>query len=97
MFLQLLPMSAVPVPHLQREGGAGWLGSRVGSDRLSRRGSTATSSLSYWREIGDPRVLADWGDLKEQREAVRMKRPPLAYAPRSEQAEIMRQIAREIS
>lgn len=63
----------------------------------SRRGFVATSSLQEWREIGDPRVLAVIGDLKEQREAVRMHRPLLAYAPHSDQSEIMRQIAREIS
>lgn len=63
----------------------------------SRRGYVATSSLKEWREIGDPRVLAVIGDLKEQREAVRMHRPLLAYAPHSDQSELMRQIAREIS
>lgn len=63
----------------------------------SRRGYVATSSLQEWRNIGDPRVLAVVGDLKEQREAVRMRRPLLAYAPHSDQAELMRQIAREIS
>ncbi|NUK50370.1 ParA family protein [Streptomyces lunaelactis] len=63
----------------------------------SRRGFVATSSLQEWREIGDPRVLAVIGDLKEQREAVRMHRPLLAYAPHSDQSEIMRLIAREIS
>ncbi|OKJ49490.1 phosphopantetheine--protein transferase [Streptomyces sp. CB02009] len=63
----------------------------------SRRGFVATSSLQEWRELGDPRVLAVIGDLKEQREAVRMHRPLLAYAPHSDQSEIMRQIAREIS
>jgi chromosome partitioning protein len=62
-----------------------------------RRGFVATSSLQEWREIGDPRVLAVIGDLKEQREAVRMHRPLLAYAPHSDQSELMRQIAREIS
>jgi chromosome partitioning protein len=63
----------------------------------SRRGYVATSSLQEWRNIGDPRVLAVIGDLKEQREAVRMRRPLLAYAPYSDQSELMRQIAREIS
>ncbi|WP_351233294.1 ParA family protein [Streptomyces sp. NPDC002133] len=63
----------------------------------SRRGYVATSSLQEWRSLGDPRVLAVIGDLKEQREAVRMRRPLLAYSPHSDQAENMRQIAREIS
>ncbi|GGT73276.1 phosphopantetheine--protein transferase [Streptomyces atratus] len=63
----------------------------------SRRGYVATSSLKAWRNLGDPRVLAVIGDLKEQREAVRKRMPLLAYAPHSDQSEIMRQIAREIS
>lgn len=63
----------------------------------SRRGFVATSSLKEWRQLGDPRVLAVIGDLKEQREAVRKHRALLAYSPHSDQAELMRQIAREIS
>ncbi|MET7563717.1 ParA family protein [Streptomyces sp. NPDC005479] len=63
----------------------------------SRRGYVATSSLKEWRNLADPRVLAVIGDLKEQREAVRKRMPLLAYAPHSDQSEIMRQIAREIS
>lgn len=63
----------------------------------SRRGFVATSSLASWKSIGDPRVLAVIGDLKEQREAVRMKKPLLAYAPKSDQADAMRQIARAAS
>jgi chromosome partitioning protein len=60
----------------------------------SRRGYVATSSLEQWKSIGDPPVLAVISDLKEQREAVRMRRPLLAYAPHSDQAEAMRQIAK---
>ncbi|MFJ2279180.1 ParA family protein [Streptomyces sp. NPDC087866] len=63
----------------------------------SRRGAVATSSLSHWKNIGDPRVLAVIGDLKEQREAVRERQPLLSYAPHSDQAEAMRQIARGAS
>lgn len=63
----------------------------------SRRGYVATSSLANWRSIGDPRVLAVINDLKEQREAVRKQMPLLSYAPNSEQAEAMRQIARGAS
>ncbi|KAF0646588.1 MULTISPECIES: ParA family protein [Streptomyces] len=59
----------------------------------SRRGVIATSSLKQWRELGEPPVLAVIGDLKEQREAVRKQMPLLSYAPRSEQADLMRQIA----
>lgn len=63
----------------------------------SRRGYVATSSLAEWRKLGDPPVLAVIGDLKEQRETVRKRRPLLAYAPHSDQAEAMRQIARGAS
>ncbi|GAA2462962.1 ParA family protein [Streptomyces lavendulocolor] len=60
----------------------------------SRRGYVATSSLKSWKALGTPPVLAVINDLKEQREAVRQTKPLLAYAPHSEQAEAMRQIAR---
>ncbi|MFE7111722.1 ParA family protein [Streptomyces sp. NPDC057575] len=63
----------------------------------SRRGYIATSSLQGWVDIKDPRVVGLIGDLKEQKEAVRMKRPLLSYAPRSQQAVAMRALAREIS
>lgn len=59
----------------------------------SRRGYVATSTLDSWKNIGDPRVLAVIGDLKEQREAVRKRMPLLSYAPHSDQAEAMRQVA----
>ena len=60
----------------------------------SRRGYVATSTLDSWKAVGDPRVLAVIGDLKEQREAVRKRMPLLSYAPHSDQAEAMRQVAR---
>ncbi|MFF8036232.1 ParA family protein [Streptomyces sp. NPDC016626] len=60
----------------------------------SRRGYVATSSLDNWKSLGDPKVLAVIGDLKEQREAVRKRMPLLSYAPHSDQAEAMRQVAR---
>ena len=63
----------------------------------SRRGYVATSSLTAWKAIGDPKVLAVIGDLKEQREAVRKRRPLLAYAPNCDQAEAMRDIAKGAS
>jgi chromosome partitioning protein len=63
----------------------------------SRRGYIATSSLQGWVDIKDPRVVGLIGDLKEQKEAVRVKRPLLAYAPKSQQAVGMRALAREIS
>ncbi|MFF2902421.1 ParA family protein [Streptomyces sp. NPDC057966] len=63
----------------------------------SRKGYVATSSLAEWQKIGEPPVLAIVPELKDQREAVRMKAPLLAHAPYCEQAEAMRTIARRIS
>ncbi|MEV4943653.1 ParA family protein [Streptomyces zaomyceticus] len=63
----------------------------------ARRGYIATSSLQAWMDIKDPRVVGVVGDLKEQKEAVRAKRPLLAYAPRCEQSIAIRALAREIS
>ncbi|MFJ7497350.1 ParA family protein [Streptomyces sp. NPDC097727] len=62
-----------------------------------RRGFIATSSLQGWIDIKDPRVVGLISDLKEQKEAVRMKQPLLSYAPASQQAVGMRALAREIS
>lgn len=62
----------------------------------SRRGYIATSSLQGWVDIKDPRVVGLIGDLKEQKEAVRVKQPLLTYAPKSQQAIGMRALAREI-
>ncbi|MFE4177172.1 ParA family protein [Streptomyces sp. NPDC056909] len=63
----------------------------------ARRGFIATSSLKNWMDIKDPRVVGVIGDLKEQKEAVRMKQPLLAYAPKCDQSVGMRALAREIS
>ncbi|MFI2214970.1 ParA family protein [Streptomyces sp. NPDC020141] len=63
----------------------------------ARRGYIATSSLESWMDIKDPRVVGLVGDLKEQKEAVRMKQPLLAYAPRCTQSVAIRALAREIS
>ncbi|MGW1895392.1 ParA family protein [Streptomyces sp. NPDC002004] len=63
----------------------------------SRRGYIATSSLQGWMDIKDPKVVGIIGDLKEQKEAVRVKKPLLSYSPRSQQAVGMRALAREIS
>ncbi|MGW2555050.1 ParA family protein [Streptomyces sp. NPDC001635] len=63
----------------------------------ARRGYIATSSLQGWVDIKDPRVIGLIGDLKEQKEAVRVKQPLLTYAPKSQQAIGMRALAREIS
>ncbi|MEU8529535.1 ParA family protein [Streptomyces sp. NPDC048629] len=63
----------------------------------SRKGFVVTSSLDSWKSFGDPPVIAIIGDLKEQREAVRLKQPLLHYAPDCEQAEAMREIARSVT
>ncbi|MFF8234727.1 ParA family protein [Streptomyces caelestis] len=63
----------------------------------SRKGYVATSSLEEWQKVGEPPVLAVVPELKDQREAVRVKAPLLAHAPYCEQAEAMRTIARRIS
>ncbi|MFE5718561.1 ParA family protein [Streptomyces erythrochromogenes] len=62
----------------------------------SRRGYIATSSLQGWRDLGSPPVLGVIPDLKEQREAVRVKQPLLEYAPESEQASCMRELTRRL-
>lgn len=61
-----------------------------------RRGYIATSSLDSWRAIRDPRVVCVIPDVKEQREAVRVQQPLLAYAPTSEQAIVYRGLAQEV-
>ncbi|WP_420082616.1 ParA family protein (plasmid) [Streptomyces sp. JL4002] len=62
----------------------------------SRRGFIATSSLQGWRDLGTPPVIGVIPDLKEQREAVRLKQPLLEYAPESEQASCMRELTRRL-
>ncbi|KOU29058.1 phosphopantetheine--protein transferase [Streptomyces sp. WM6372] len=62
-----------------------------------RRGYIATSSLQAWMDIKDPRVVAIVPDLKEQREAVRVKQPLFVYSPKGDQAIALRALAREIS
>ncbi|MFJ3913232.1 chromosome partitioning protein [Streptomyces sp. 2132.2] len=62
-----------------------------------RRGYIATSSLQAWMDIKDPRVVAVVPDLKEQREAVRVKQPLFVYSPKGDQAIALRALAREIS
>lgn len=62
-----------------------------------RKGYIATSALEQWNGIGEPAVVAVIGDLKDQREAVRVKKPLLSHAPDSDQADAMRGIARRIT
>ncbi|WP_327370401.1 ParA family protein [Streptomyces sp. NBC_01217] len=63
----------------------------------SRRGFIATSSLPKWKALGTPPELSVIPDVKEQREAVRVQRPLLDYAPESDQAHGMRQIVRGLA
>ncbi|MGW7201492.1 ParA family protein [Streptomyces chryseus] len=63
----------------------------------SRRGYIATSSRDRWIALGKPPVLAVIPDLKEQREAVRVQKPLLDYAPACEQVHQLRQLAQELN
>ncbi|MCX4784234.1 ParA family protein [Streptomyces sp. NBC_01264] len=63
----------------------------------SRKGFIATSSLEQWRAFDRPPVLVVISDLKEQREAVRLKRPLLEYAPECEQAISMRDLKKALT
>jgi len=62
----------------------------------SRKGFVLTSGLQYWEEMGEPPVVAVLDELKDQREAVRMRRPLLDMHPEGEQADVMRSLARRI-
>ncbi|MER7466823.1 ParA family protein [Streptomyces sp. NPDC097981] len=62
-----------------------------------RRGYIATSSLDQWRALGTPPVIGVVPDLKEQREAVRVKEPLLVYSPDSPISNAMRALARELT
>ncbi|MFF0142372.1 ParA family protein [Streptomyces sp. NPDC005227] len=62
----------------------------------ARDGYVVTSALEAWKVQKEPRVVGVIGRLKEQREAVRNKRALVAYAPTSQQAKVIRRIAREI-
>ncbi|MEV7218194.1 ParA family protein [Kitasatospora cineracea] len=62
-----------------------------------RKGFVVTSALEQWKAIEEPAVIAVVNDLKDQREAVRVKKPLLSHAPDSEQADVMREIARRIT
>jgi chromosome partitioning protein len=62
----------------------------------ARKGYVVTSSLEQWQSLKDPAVLVVIPDMKEQREAVRLKTPLLTYAPTSDQAGAMRTLARSL-
>jgi chromosome partitioning protein len=63
----------------------------------SRRGSVVTESLKNWRSLREPPVLAVIPDLKELREAAYKHQPLLEYMPDSDQAKVMRDLARTLS
>ncbi|MET9656782.1 ParA family protein [Streptomyces sp. NPDC006510] len=62
----------------------------------ARDGYVITSSLEAWKGLKEPQVVGVLGRLKDQREAVRNKRALVSYAPTSQQAKVIRRIAREI-
>ncbi|MDQ0408863.1 ParA family protein [Streptomyces sp. NPDC000349] len=62
----------------------------------ARDGYVVTSSLEAWRQLKEPRMIGVINRLKEQREAVRNRQSLMSYAPSSQQAKVMRRIAREI-
>lgn len=62
----------------------------------ARDGYVVTSSLEAWKGMKEPKVVGVIGRLKDQREAVRNKRALVSYAPASQQAKVIRRIAREI-
>ena len=50
-----------------------------------------------WEKSASPSVLAVIGDLKEGREAADGEIPLLEYAPDSEHAQVMRDLAKELA
>ncbi|WP_332328151.1 hypothetical protein [Streptomyces sp. WMMC940] len=62
-----------------------------------RRGVIVTSLLQGWRDVKDPRVVEITSDLTERKEAIRMKRRLLLYAPKRQHAVGMRTLAKESS
>jgi chromosome partitioning protein len=62
-----------------------------------RDGYVVTSSLDAWRQLKEPRLIGVVRRLKEQREAVRHRQNLISYAPSSDQAKVIRRIAREIT
>lgn len=62
-----------------------------------RRGKLVVSNKDEWEKSDDPGVLAVIGDLKEGREASDGLIPLLEYAPDSEHARVMRDLAKELA
>ncbi len=63
----------------------------------SRRGKLVKANKDQWELSTSPAVLAVIGDLKEGREAADGEIPLLEYAPDSEHAQAMRDLAKELA
>ncbi len=63
----------------------------------SRRGKLVKENRDQWERSTSPTVLAVIGDLKEGREAADGEIPLLEYAPDSEHAQAMRDLAKELA
>ncbi|MFJ8546345.1 ParA family protein [Streptomyces sp. NPDC093586] len=63
----------------------------------SRRGKLVKENRDQWERSSSPAVLAVIGDLKEGREAADGEIPLLEYAPDSEHAQAMRDLAKELA
>ncbi|MFI6881128.1 ParA family protein [Streptomyces sp. NPDC050400] len=63
----------------------------------SRRGKLVSQNKEQWERSASPAVLAVIGDLKEGREASDGEIPLLEYAPESEHANAMRDLAKELA
>ncbi|WP_455567483.1 ParA family protein [Streptomyces atratus] len=63
----------------------------------SRRGKLVQANKEQWENSSAPGVLAVIGDLKEGREAADGEIPLLEYAPDSEHAHVMRDLAKELA
>ncbi|MFJ8746672.1 ParA family protein [Embleya sp. NPDC127516] len=62
-----------------------------------RRGTLVKANKEQWEKSTNPGVLAVIGDLKEGREASDGNIPLLEYAPDSEHARVMRELAKELA
>ncbi|MER6201721.1 ParA family protein [Streptomyces sp. NPDC001586] len=63
----------------------------------SRRGKLVKENKDQWERSTSPTVLAVIGDLKEGREAADGEIPLLEYAPDSDHAQAMRDLAKELA
>lgn len=63
----------------------------------SRQGQVVQRSHNSWLEFVDPGVLVVIKALKEPKEAAAARTPLLEYAPTSEHATVMRELAKELA